>query len=144
MVSDPAAYADLSALVADFRNARRMAKPESEKVLDKVGKRVEILMRQYAPKDTGRLSQSIRMLKEPGRRTISPVGVEYAVYQEFGTGIRGEFPAGMIEIKKGTQTYKSPGVRPQPFARPAARDALETMVGDYLTLGVTLITQGKS
>lgn len=143
-MSDPAAYADLTALVRDLRNARRNVKGESEKLLDKTGKRVEILMRQYAPKDTGKLSQSIRMIKEPGRRTIGAVGVEYDVYQEFGTGLRGEFSGQMITVKKGTQTYQSRGVRPQPFARPAARDALDTMLGDYLSLGVNLITKGKA
>lgn len=155
-----AATADLTELIRDIRNARESIERTSETILDETAQSVQVLMEQYAPVLTGKLRASIRIVSAPGIRTIGPQGVDYAVYQEFGTGIRGEFPTGVYEIRPkdpmGKLHFKidgehitasvvhHPGVPPNPFARPAARDALDGIQDRYLSAGVALLTEGRS
>lgn len=160
MVSNgAAAYADLTTLVRDLRNARENSTKSSEKILDDTANKIQVLMVQYAPKLTGRLAQSIRIISTKGRREIGPQGVPYDVYQEFGTATRGEFktsayvieprdPNGRLTFKIGdrwisTKKVIHPGIPAHPYARPAAKDALQGLTDTYATMGVDLILKGK-
>lgn len=159
MASTSAAYADLTRLVQDLRNASRRSQKASEEILDDVADKVRVLMVQFAPKRTGRLSQSIRVIKTNGRREIGAQGVPYDVYQEFGTATRGEFKTqayvieprdanGRLTFKIGdkwisTKRVVHPGIPPHPFARPAAKQALEGIAQRYTTMGVDLIMKGN-
>lgn len=160
MVNNAAAYADLTQLVSDLRFAHETIEKASEEILDEVSTKIETLMKQYAPMKTGRLSQSIRTIRSTGRRDIGPHGVPYAVYQEFGTATRGEFGGTMYKIRPKTpggrlhfqvdgkwvsaKEVNHPGIPPHPFARPAARQALDNIAQTFATKGVELITKGKN
>lgn len=158
-MSTAAATADLTKLVEDLRKARRDIRRTSDEILDDTAIKVETLMKQYAPVLTGKLRNSIRIVSAPGIRTIGPVGVEYAVFQEFGTGIRGEFPTATYVIKPKkpggmlhfeidgkrvvTSEVHHPGIPPHPFARPAAHAALDNIEKTYADAGVQLIMEGS-
>jgi len=157
--SHAAATADLTSLVNDLRAARENVGKSSEEILDDIAEKIRVLMVEFAPKKTGRLYQAIRVVKTKGRREIGAFGVTYAVYQEFGTATRGEFksPAYIIEPRDpgGRLTFKidekwistkrvvHPGIPPHPFARPAAKQALQGITDAYATMGVDLILKGK-
>lgn len=73
-----------------------------------------------APVDTGRLKRSITRgnpFTTPDGQAIS-VGsnVEYAPYQEFGTGDKSENPSMSKDPSR-------PGTSPQPYLRPAIRES---------------------
>lgn len=135
-----AGTADLTALVQTFAKSRREVPKVAEQVLDDAAQQIMIRMVQLAPKRTGRLAQSISIRKEPGRVIIGPVGVEYAVYQEFGTATRGEFGGQPYVIKPvradkltfqingkwiSTKMVIHPGIPPHPYARPALQEYID-------------------
>lgn len=155
-----AATADLTQLVRDLRYAAQNVDRSSEEILDDVAELTYTLMIQYAPKRSGRLASAIRIIKNPGRREVTAVGVPYDVFQEYGTATRGEFPTKAYEIVPkqagGRLTFQigdrwvsttrviHPGIPPHPFARPAAREALEGITQRYQTMGVDLIMKGRA
>lgn len=154
-----AATADLTKLIGNLQYAHQNIKAVSEEILDETGEKVLVLMQEHAPVRTGRLRASIRVVKTPGTRVIGPQGISYDKYQEYGTGIRGEFPTSEYVIRPRTPGGKlhfeidgkhiaasevhHPGIPPHPFARPAAKKALENISQTYGTQAKALITQGK-
>lgn len=159
MVSSTVATADLTALATRLRKAHQGVAEASEQLLDETATSVYELMLQLAPVDTGRLKASIRIVAAPGIRTIGPQGVDYATFQEFGTGIRGEFPTKTYIIRprdeNGTLTFqidgrwvstkevRHPGIPPNPFVRPAAHQSLDSLEQRYEQMGAGLITGRK-
>ena len=155
-----AATADLTKLVRRLSDAAHDIKDVSEKILDETATSVEALMVSMAPVRTGRLRASIRVVSAPGMRTIGPQGVDYATYQEFGTGIRGEFPTSSYVIRPrqeggrlvfkidgkwiSTREVHHPGIPPNPFVRPAARQAIDDLENRYQTAGAELIMKGSA
>lgn len=134
-----AATADLTRLIQNFERAQAVAPKIAQQYLTEAATDIRARMRALAPVKTGYLMNSIRIISEPGRMTIGPIGVFYAPYMEFGTGTRGEFPGPMYEIRPktkknlvfkingrwvSTKVVKHPGVRARPYARPAARAVL--------------------
>lgn len=93
-------------------------------------------------------------------KTIVGPNVEYGVYQEYGTGSRGEFPGqaymirpkragGLLAFKIGNKTVYSrsvrhPGIKAHPFMRPAIEAVLGTLAGDMAERGALLITKGPN
>lgn len=159
MANDAAATADLTNLARAFQTASRGSKDAGERIMDQAAEQISERMKTYAPKRTGRLYQSITITKTPGAWTIGPVDVPYAVYQEFGTGTRGEFGGPMYTIKPkkaGRLTFKiggrwvstkevhHPGIPPHPFARPAARDVMNGLADQFGDAGVNLIVKGRA
>lgn len=148
---------DLTTLATRLRNAASEAPRATETVLDDVAQKVYDLMVDKAPVLTGALRASITIVSLPGRRVIGPQGLDYAAYQEFGTGIRGEFPGEVyiIKPKKGdflvfevagekvfAREVRHPGIPPNPFVRPAGREALENVGATFAEMGADLIRKG--
>lgn len=144
----PAAQSDLGSLVQTLHRAGKDIKGEAQQILEKTGEEIAEKMRQYVPVDTGRLKASIRVISEPGRVTVGPVGVDYAYYVEYGTGSRGE----MAELKPGKNNTtmikagnkwvvlkKPKGQRAQPYMRPAAYEVLTPLGVPYAEAGKRLI-----
>lgn len=155
-----AATADLTALIRRLDHAADSIKDASEKILDETANSIYELMVSMAPVRTGRLRTSIRIVSAPGMRTIGPQGVDYAAYQEFGTGIRGEFPTSEYIIRPrqeggrlvfkidgkwvSTREVHHPGIPPNPYVRPAARQGLSDLEDRYQQTGARLITVGAA
>ena len=75
--------------------------------------------KRLCPVDTGRLQDSIATtIDDSGKTIIGRVGtdVEYAVFVEYGTGLRGAASAGAGE---GPYSPTWPGMPAQPYLRPA-------------------------
>ena len=111
-----------------------------------------------APVDTGKLQSSIHATwNNPLSVSIGP-GVLYGVFQEFGTGAKGEFGGQMYEIrpkKKGgvlvfkvngktvvTRLVRHPGVKAQPYMRPAFEYVMKDFMDKLLDEGSVQITKG--
>lgn len=157
--NDAAAYADLTKLVKDLNSAAKASNQAGEKIMDQAANQISERMKTYAPKRSGRLYQSIRVTRTPGSWTIGPVDVPYAVYQEFGTGTRGEFGGQMYVIrpKKSDRLHfqiggkwvsakevHHPGIPAHPYARPAAREVIDGLASKFGDMGVNLIVKGKA
>lgn len=156
---DPAATVDLRSLASDLMAAGANVRDEAEKTLDLVAEDIVKDMKSRVPRKTGRLQDSIDVIvATDGRREIGPVGVEYAPFIEYGTGSRGEFPTGPYEIapkfKKALAfSYRGkdivvrkvmhPGIKAQPYARPAAAAALMALQTKLTDVGISMITRGK-
>jgi hypothetical protein len=154
-VANPAAVADLTKLSADLNKAARDADITVEQVMLNIAEMIQTEMKRLARVKTGRLRDSIRIKTMPGRIEIGPEGVDYAVYIEYGTGSKGEFPTGPYEIHPkrpgGSLVFKindktvharmviHPGIRPFPFARPALQRWLDQLGEDVSKVGVEMI-----
>ena len=87
---------------------------------------VERSAKMKAPKDTGALRRSITS-KVDGLTGIVFTPLEYAAYQEFGTGLFAENGAGRKDVPWNYQDDKGKwhstrGQKPQPFMRPALNE----------------------
>lgn len=154
-MANPAAVADLTKLSADLNKAARDADITVEQVMLNIAEMIQTEMKRLARVKTGRLRDSIRIKTMPGRIEIGPEGVDYAVYIEYGTGSKGEFPTGPYEIHPkrpgGSLVFKindktvharmviHPGIRPFPFARPALQRWLDQLGEDVSKVGVEMI-----
>lgn len=150
-----AATADLAGLAEDLEKAAAEADVSVERIMIAIAEMIATEMKRLAPVDTGKLRDAIRIKTMPGRIEIGPDGVDYAVYMEFGTGSRGEFPTGPYEIhpkvpgtslvfKVNDKTVHArmvihPGVAPHPFARPALQKWLDQLGEDVAKVGVEMI-----
>jgi len=123
--------------------------------------RITAEARAMAPVKTGKLQGSIHAKwASPMRVEIGPE-VIYGPYQEFGTGSRGEFPGAPYEIKPkkpgGKLVFKTkdgktivtrrvmhPGVKAQPYMRPAFEKVLETVIDRLTKAGAIKITRGPN
>lgn len=154
-MAQPAAVADLTKLSDDLNKAAREADITVEKVMLQIAQMIQDEMVRLVRVKTGRLRDSIRIKTMPGRIEIGPDGVDYAVYIEYGTGSKGEFPTGPYEIHPkrpgGSLVFKindktvharmviHPGIRPFPFARPALQKWLDQLGEDVTKVGVEMI-----
>ena len=92
-----------------------------------------------APKDTGRLIGSIESKVEDNGTSITGIvftPVEYAPYQEYGTGIfavngDGRKTPWAYEDPKTGETVFTRGNRPHPFMGPALRENKETVMSFF-------------
>lgn len=114
----------------------------------------------YAPVRTGALRESIHIiLSDGGLTAIVMTDVPYAVYVEFGTGVRGEFPGHPITIHAKSGGYLrfqvngrwvyakkvvNPGMAPRPFMRPAAERAALPLADNLGNQAVLFIVQGPN
>ena len=149
-------YVDLTELIRDFGRAADQAPDAVDRILINAGDQIAATAQMLAPRKTGRLQMSISVSYSPGKVVVGPT-VLYGVYQEYGTGTRGEFPTGMYTIKpkKGGQTkalrfiaggqviytkkVRHPGVRPHPYMRPAAQQFAQSLGADSAKVGLDLI-----
>lgn len=151
-MSLPAAAGDLRALTAALSQAADQA-PQlvGAKVIRQAAEDIEVRAASLAPHRSGRLAESITVVYlGPLTAVIGPSAI-YGVFQEFGTGQRGEFPRGPITIrpKNGTGFLRftvngktiyarqvvSPGVPPHPFMRPAFTGEMQMITANVARLG---------
>jgi phage gpG-like protein len=113
-----------------------------------------------APIKSGRLRDSISIQYPTPLSAVIGPQVSYGVYQEFGTGSRGEFPGAPYKItpKKGTylkfkigaktvfvKSVDHPGVRARAYMRGGLEAALGAgMVEEMLKAGTLMITKGPN
>ena len=112
-----------------------------------------------APFKRGVLRNSITVhFPDPMHAVIGP-SVKYGVYQEFGTGTRGEFGGAVYIIKPvraktlvfktkdgqwvSTKEVHHPGIPAHPYMRPAAKEVLDTMSKTLAERAATLLVKGK-
>ena len=104
---------------------------------------VEEVAKMKAPKDTGRLIGSIESKVERSGNTITGTvftPVEYAPYQEFGTGLfavngDGRKTPWAYEDPRTGETVFTRGNRPHPFMGPALRENKDVIL-EFLKEGV--------
>lgn len=139
----PAVSADLTNLAKALSAASKNSTPAISAVMNSIANEMKDNMVQMAPKRTGRLAGSISVLRSGNTWTIGPKGVNYAVYQEFGTASRGEFGGLPYKIRPrqegGTLSFKidgewistkevtHPGIPAHPYVRPAAQAVLQSL-----------------
>ena len=107
--------------IGEFKN--KLTRVE-EKALHKIGIFTKAVAQDLAPYDTARLKSSVnyKVVKKDNAVHLG-TNVEYAIYQEFGTGIyaeegRGRTTPWLYKNRKG-ETVFTRGSKPQPFLRPA-------------------------
>lgn len=152
-----AASADLTALASDLRQAGDDATKMAHQLLAETAGTVQSLAAAKAPRKKGTLSNSISVRWEGDLTAVIGPTVPYGVFQEFGTGERGEFPGDAYEIRPrkasvlrftvgGRTVYAKvvhhPGVAPHPFMRPAAQEALGPLAEKLAEQGALSITKG--
>ena len=97
---------------------------------------VESAAKDKAPKDTGALRRSITSKVEVTGNSIEGIvysPLEYAPYQEFGTGLFAENGNGRktgwaYEDEKTGETIFTRGNRPHPFLRPAVNENKDKII----------------
>lgn len=115
----------LDKLVKDLRSLGKEGVQAIADVTEANARDIEVTAKQFAPKDTGKLSQSIKA-NEVDRLnwkvTANSTGIApYAAYMEFGTGGLVEVPAELSEmaIKFKGAGVKKIDLRPRPYMYPA-------------------------
>lgn len=156
----PAAYGDLTALIARLNaGSGESIKKTAHKVIADAAVMVQKEAMALAPVKTGRLRGSITVKINKGQAVIGP-SVPYGVFQEFGTGTRGEFKGAMYEIRPKNAAYlvfktkdgkrvrtklvRHPGIKGKPYMRPAVTHVLSDVAPDILQAGALLITKGPN
>ena len=156
----PAASADIRALAQRLSQASNTGiERAAAEVVQMYAEKVKNIAQSKAPVKNGTLKFSIVITYINSLTAeISPT-VPYGKYQEFGTGIRGEFPSGMYQIKPKSGKYlmfkvngqwvrtkvvNHPGIPARPFMRPAVQEALGGFSEDLAKAGALQITKGPN
>jgi HK97 gp10 family phage protein len=155
------AYADLSGLAENFARASGQDfRTAAADLVNSYAVQTASLAQSFAPVDTGDLRDSITIQRpSPLTAVIGPVGVAYAVYQEFGTATRGEFggsvyeirpkkPGGVLVFQVGGRTVyakfvKHPGIPPHPYMRPAFERIVTPFGQSLAQLGGSYVKYGQ-
>lgn len=154
-----AASADLRRLADNLSHASGMGiQQAAAQVVKDTAEKVKNLATDLAPKKTGKLAASIRIVYvSPVEAHIGPT-VYYGPFQEFGTASRGEFGGAPYKIRPKRAerlTFKvdgkwvsakevtHPGVPAHPYMRPALEQALGPAAGELARRGSLLITRGR-
>jgi len=154
-----AASADIFALAEDLHAAGLDINNSVHQILTETAQQVQANAVSLAPHKTGALQQSIQIRWIDVNTVEIYPSMPYGVYQEFGTGTRGEFggqmytikpkkPDGVLVFKKGgvtvyTREVHHPGIPAHPFMRPALIQALGPFADQLAKQGALQITQGK-
>ncbi|MGE7092531.1 HK97-gp10 family putative phage morphogenesis protein [Lysinibacillus sp. NPDC048646] len=130
-----------------LRAARRFEQDLLNEVSDIVFETARLIQTQakaLAPVDDSGLKDSIEMRMEGKYLAIVTVGVHYAIYVEYGTGIYAEGPGGS-RAKKIPWSYYSEklgrwvttkGIRAQPFWGPAVEAGQDYFKSEMRRLGL--------
>ena len=155
----PVVYLDITTLVKDLTTVSELSPEQiTENIFEDIGSQIQDLARQKAPMKSGALRDSITYEVKDGNTLILDAAVDYATYQEFGTGTRGEFPGKPYKIRpkkpggklvfkiKGKTVFARevthPGVTPHPFLRPAVMEALGPLLDKLADKGQAMIIKG--
>lgn len=128
-----AGSADLTALASDLRSAGVNATKLISGLVQDTAKEVQAEAKTFAPYKTGRLASSIEIISETDLSAVIGPTVDYGVYQEFGTGTRGEFGSA-----KGTRR----GIPAHPYMRPALLMAMGPLADEMAQAGALVIVKG--
>lgn len=156
-----AASADLTSLASDLAYASNQGMfKAAQQIIQTTAMNVRDEAQTRAPVKSGRLRDSITVRYVSALSAIIGPQVNYGVYQEFGTGTRGEFPTASYTIKPKNGKYLSftvngkrvvtrsvthPGIKARPYMRPALTETLgDEMTQKLLEKGALLITKGKN
>lgn len=149
----------LAELLEDFKGIQGFDEI-AQRILYDHGVQVQQLAQLYAPVDTGALRASIEVRTLDGGTAveISP-DVPYEAYVEFGTGLFSEFGGSAYVIEprqaqvlrfmvRGEWVFAKrvvhPGIRPQPYMRPAAERVADALVVATLDAAVEQIMGDQS
>ncbi|TXH57698.1 MAG: HK97 gp10 family phage protein [Desulfurellales bacterium] len=158
-MTDSIAYVDIRELVSDLKTISNLSTGEiTENIFRDYGAKIEALAKQKAPHKTGALKSSIT--HHASQETLEIVaGVDYAMYQEFGTASRGEFNGAPYTItpKKGqylvfyvngkkvvTRKVTHPGIPAHPYLRPAVQEAFGELFVKLAERGQAMILKGPN
>ena len=158
-MSEPVVYLDIKDLVRDLEEISSLSSDRITKnVLNDIGGDIVKLAAEKAPVDTGALKQSISYTVNEDRLVIE-VKAKYGMFQEFGTASRGEFGGQPYKIKpkngkylvfkvKGKTVFAKevihPGVKAQPFLRPAVTESLGPLFDKLAERGQASILKGPN
>lgn len=159
-MSNFAASADLRSLAADLAWASHEGITQAAaKTVQETAARTQALAVAKAPRKTGELANSIQTQWVDLLTAIIGPTVLYGVFVEFGTGSRGEFPGQPYEIKPVKAEFlvftvngkvvhakkvTHPGIKAEPYMRPAVMEALEPATADLLRRGALIILRGPN
>lgn len=151
--------ADLVDFLADMEKAAgKEAEGLAQEVVESMTLSVAHLAEKYAPVKTGMLAQSIRSETGPLQGRVWS-DAPHAFFVEFGTWSYNELApqSGTYEIKPintkalrfkmGGQTVfaksvQHPGIKAQPFLRPALSDTIDEFADGMANVGVSLLMDG--
>ncbi len=155
-----AASADLKSLALRLSKAANSdINTAAEIIIKDAATQIQSVAQSIAPVKTGKLRNSIGIRYTSATRAVIGPNVLYGPFLEFGTGSRGEFPTGTYEIrpKKGkylrfttqggkvvyTKKVTHPGIKAQPYMRPALRQVVGNMAPELVKQGAMKIV-GKA
>lgn len=157
--NDPVVYLDVKDLAHDLQEISELSPEQiTNNILHDFGKSITQKAQENAPRKTGRLASSISYTVN-GDQLVIEVKAPYGMYQEFGTGTRGEFngSAYTIKPKKGkylkfkaggrtiyTKQVTHPGIPARPFLRPAVTEALGPLFDKLAERGQAMILKGPN
>lgn len=136
-MSKEVGYIELTNLAADLSAASGQPFQQTMQALVRdAANQVQTFAKAYAPVKTGALRDSIVVdFTDNGTTAIITAASDHAMFMEYGTGTRGEFPGAPIVItakpgkvlswmgKDGKRHFAkrvvNPGAAPRPFMRPA-------------------------
>lgn len=152
---------DLTALAQDLFKAADNIEMATQNLLDSAGEEILAEAQSTVVVKTGKLRSSLKKTSTKLRVVVGPDRdmAIHGPFVEYGTGTKGEFPGPMYEIKPKNGQYlaftvggkrvfarsvKHPGIRAQPYMRPAAKRWVASLPKDVAEVGVLLITGRKS
>ncbi len=158
-INAPIVYFEVDDLVKDLATISELSPAEiTENIFEDLGSKIADKARQLAPRKTGALATSIKHKVIKGVQLEVGSDVEYAMFQEFGTATRGEFPGQAYKIrpkKPGgrlvfkidnkvirTKEVNHPGIPARPYIRPAALEVMEPMLEKLSERGQAFIVKG--
>lgn len=155
----PVVYFDVTELVKDLKTVSTLSTEQiTENIFEDLGSRIQAAAQEKAPVKTGALRESIQYDAQGGTLTIEAT-VPYALFQEFGTAARGEFPKApyIIRPKKAkylvfdingkqvrTKRVLHPGVPAHPYLRPAAMEVMGELLNKLADKGQAMILKGPN
>lgn len=144
-------YSQLTALRDRLRRASNSIHRAVNSEMDNLAEDTKMYMYNMAPVDTGRLRDSIAIIKIGDRWEIGPVGVEYAAAQEYGAKphVIVASAGKVLVFNVGGQTrfaksVKHPGNKPHPYIRPAGDWAREQASERIEVLGAAFLSGKRS
>lgn len=157
--SDPVVYLDVKDLAHDLQQVSDLSPEQiTSNILNDFGGRITQLAQEKAPRKTGRLASSISYVVNRDQLIIE-VKAPYGMYQEFGTGTRGEFNGQPYTIRPKKKQYLKfragnrtiytkvvhhPGIPAHPFLRPAVTEALGALFDKLAERGQAMILKGPN
>lgn len=161
-MSNTVGYVQLQSLAKDLSAASgEPFKAAAQDLVMSTAQQVQTYAQAYAPRKTGRLANSIGVtVSNSGTSATVTANAPYAAFDEFGTGVRGEFPGSPIVITPKRAQYLrfvgrdgkvvftkkvvNPGMAPRPFMRPAVERIAVPFAGNLANQGVVFIVRGPN